>query len=45
MIHKRSTAMERSENYFTGELKPVSRRISLTLSSDVDQETLDVWIG
>ena len=38
-IHKRSTALERSVKYFIGGLKPVSRRASLTLNSDVDQDT------
>ena len=38
---KRSTALERSVHvqYFTGGLKPVSRRDNLSLSSDVDQDT------
>ena len=40
MIHIRSTASERSVKYFTGGLKPVSWRTNLTLSSDVDQDTL-----
>ena len=35
MIHKRSTAWERSVKYFTGGLKPVLRH----LNSDVDQDT------
>ena len=35
MIHKRRTALERSVKYFTGELKPVSWRANLTLSSHV----------
>ena len=35
---KRSTALERSVKYFTGGLKPVSRR-QLTLNLDVDQDT------
>ena len=39
MIHKGSATLERSEKYFTGELKTVSRRANLTLSSDVDQDT------
>ena len=39
MIHKGSTALEQSVNYFTGGLKPISPRANLTLSSDVDQET------
>ena len=39
MIHRRNTALEKSVKYFTGELKPVSRRTNLTLSSDVDQDT------
>ena len=39
MIHKISTALERSLKYFTGVLKPVLRRGNLTLSSDVDQNT------
>ena len=39
MIHKRSTALERSVKYFTVGLKPVSLRANLTLSSDVDQDT------
>ena len=45
MIHERSTALEHSVKYFTGGggggkggFKPVPRRASLTLSSDVDQE-------
>ena len=41
--HKRSTKegppLERSVKYFTGGLKPVSRRSNLTLISDVDQDT------
>ena len=36
MIHKRSTALERSIKYFTGWFKPVLGA-NLTLSSDVDQ--------
>ena len=40
MIHKRSTALERSVKIFTGGLKPVSQRANLTLSSDVDHEIL-----
>ena len=40
MIHKRSTALERSVKLFTGGLKPVSRLANLTLSSDVDQDTV-----
>ena len=40
MINKTSTAVERSVKYFTGGLKPVSRRANLTFSSDVDQDTL-----
>ena len=39
MIHKRSTALERSEKDFTGVIKLVSRRANLTLSSDLDQDT------
>ena len=38
-IHKRSTALEQSVNFFTGVLKPVLRCTNLTLSSDADQET------
>ena len=38
MIHKIITALERSVKYFTGGLKPVSQRVNLTLSSDVDQD-------
>ena len=38
-IHKRSTALERSVKYFTGGLKPVSRRANLTLNLNVDQDT------
>ena len=38
-IHKRSTTLERSVEYFTGGLKPVSQRANLTLNSDVDQDT------
>ena len=34
MIHKRSATLERSVKYFTGGLKPVSRRTNLTLNSD-----------
>ena len=40
MVNKRSTALERSVKIFYGGLKPVSRRVNLTLSSDVDQ---DIW--
>ena len=39
MIHKRSTALERSVKKFTWGLKPVSPPAALTLSSDVDQAT------
>ena len=39
MIHKRSTALERSVKYFTGGLKQVSQRANRILSSDVDQDT------
>ena len=39
MIHKRSIALETPVKYFTGGLKPASRRASLTLSLDVDQDT------
>ena len=38
-IHKRSTALERSVKYFTGELKPVYWCTNLTLSLDVEQTT------
>ena len=38
MIHKSSTALERSVKYFTGGRKPVSLRANLTLSSDVDED-------
>ena len=37
-IHKRSTALERSVKYFTGRLKPVSRRQTHPYS-DMDQDT------
>ena len=37
MIHKRSTALELSVEYFTGGLKPVLRHANLTLSSDMDK--------
>ena len=40
MIQKRIAALERSVKYFTGGLKPVSQPANLTLSSDVDQDTL-----
>ena len=39
MIHKRSTALERSVKYLTGGLKPVSRSANLTLNKDLDQDT------
>ena len=38
-IHKRSTTLVRSVKYFTGGLKLVSQCASLTLNSDVDQDT------
>ena len=38
MIHKISTALERSVKYFTGGLKPVNGANPI-LSSDVDQDT------
>ena len=42
MVNKRSTALERSVKIFYGGLKPVSRRVNLTLSSDVDQDIIEV---
>ena len=35
MIHKRSTALERSVKYFTGGLKPVSRHQRLVCSKHI----------
>ena len=45
LIHKGSTALEQSVKYYTGELKPVSRRANLTVSSDVDQDTYMVGLN
>ena len=36
---QKSTALERSVKYSTGELKSLLRRAKLTISSDVDQDT------